>query len=759
MKTTKSLACGLMVAAVALAGSTTRAAVPGGDVERMTAAAPAKPKAAPAKKRAVLVFSLCRGFRHDSIPHGAKALEVVGRKTGAFDAVMSDDPAVFERESLRKYDAVVFNNTTGELFLPAGFESLSKPEQEKVLQRDAELKESLLDFVRSGKGVVGIHAATDTFYQWADFGEMMGGYFNGHPWNEKVGVKLDDPGHVLLKAFGGRGFEVADEIYTFKAPYSRDALKVLLSLDREKTPHKGNRADDDYALSWIREYGKGRVFYFAFGHRNEIFWNAPLMEFLLDGIQYALGDLKVDAAPGGTRRADLWMGEYEGACRFGDGTTRKASGKVFPVGGGRYAVSIAAGEETTVLDGRMDGQALALSRRTFDGYVADWEVSGPYSQEGQGGQALFGVVFPPEKPGDREAVWRRVKSAGAERPWIVDLGKVAGGNDVVAYLRAEVESPKDQRAELLLGSDDGVKAWLNGELVHANDVMRGLEPEQDRVEVRLKEGRNVLLLKVNQGGGDWGACAKLVPWGGGELAGVTTPESGGGRWTGTATSEKLVAKLEGGRGDSCELKRLERDSPALGKKPPRGAVVLLPLAEGPPSLKEWENPNWTALADGSMRCGKGDNRTRRKFGDVQLHLEFMIPYEPDGQGQGRGNSGVYLQDRYEIQVLDSFGLPPMDNGCGGIYKVAIPRVNASLPPLKWQTYDVAFRAPRMDARGNITKHARVTVEHNGVLIHDDVEIPAPTGGAVSEQPAAAAPLRLQDHGHAVWYRNIWLVEK
>jgi HEAT repeat protein len=129
---------------------------------------------------------------------------------------------------------------------------------------------------------------------------MMGGYFNAHPWNEDVGVKLDDPGHPLLRGFRGQPFVVADEIYQFKEPYSRDKLRVLLSLDVNRTDMTKKtikRTDGDFAVAWIQEYGKGRVFYFSLGHRNEIFWNEPVMQCYLDGIQYALGDLTCDATP------------------------------------------------------------------------------------------------------------------------------------------------------------------------------------------------------------------------------------------------------------------------------------------------------------------------------------------------------------------------------------------------------------------------------------------------------------------------------
>jgi hypothetical protein len=141
-----------------------------------------------------------------------------------------------------------------------------------------------------------------------------------------------------------------------------------------------------------------------------------------------------------------------------------------------------------------------------------------------------------------------------------------------------------------------------------------------------------------------------------------------------------------------------------------------------------------------------------------MHLEFRTPYMPQARGQGRGNSGVYIQGRYEVQVLDSFGLEGADNECGGLYKQRAPLVNMAFPPLAWQTYDIDFTAPRFDAAGKKTHNARITVRHNGVVVHNDVEITAKTGGGAPEG-REARPIKLQDHGNPVHYRNIWIVER
>jgi hypothetical protein len=229
--------------------------------------------------------------------------------------------------------------------------------------------------------------------------------------------------------------------------------------------------------------------------------------------------------------------------------------------------------------------------------------------------------------------------------------------------------------------------------------------------------------------------------------------AGGYKWEVEIKDGHLTAKSE--YGQYFELKKVESKSPNAGLQPPAGAVVLLAYEPGrPPDMNEWTNRQWKALNDGSMQIapGKGANRTRRQFGDIkQLHIEFKLPLEPTKRGQGRANSGVYLADMYEVQVLDSFGLVHTSGDCGGIYNLARARVNACLPPEVWQTYDITFRAPRLDEEGQVKELPRLTVIQNGVKIHDNLEIPM-------RRHRAKGPLQLQDHGHPIQFRNIWVVE-
>ncbi len=280
----RTLATTLTVTALALAAAPACGAGPEDLVRKITSAAPTTAPAQPARPRKVLVLNFCRGFKHASIPVAAKAVEILGTKTGAFTVIESDDPGALAADNLKQFDAVCLNNNTGEFF--AG-----RPDE-------AALKKSLLDFVASGKGLIGIHAATDSNYKWAEFGKMIGGYFASHPWNEKVPIKLDDPASPINAAFAGAGFEIADEIYTFRdQPYSRAKLRVLLSLDMDRIAKKAGRKDGDNAVSWVRRYGQGRVFYCSLGHRNEVFTTPAVLAHYLAGIQYALGDLKADHTP------------------------------------------------------------------------------------------------------------------------------------------------------------------------------------------------------------------------------------------------------------------------------------------------------------------------------------------------------------------------------------------------------------------------------------------------------------------------------
>jgi len=198
------------------------------------------------------------------------------------------------------------------------------------------------------------------------------------------------------------------------------------------------------------------------------------------------------------------------------------------------------------------------------------------------------------------------------------------------------------------------------------------------------------------------------------------------------------------------FEKVVRKSKTLGKKPPAGAVVLF---DG----KSAGNFKGGRLSeDGLLMQGVTSKQT---FGDCTIHLEFMLSYMPHARGQGRSNSGCYLQGRHEVQILDSFGLSGENNECGGIYTVRKPSVNMCLPPLSWQTYDIDFIAAKFDKNGEKTSNAKLTVRHNDVLIHKDVEVPYATRAAPLKEGPEPGPIFLQDHSNPLRFRNIWVVPK
>jgi hypothetical protein len=215
-------------------------------------------------------------------------------------------------------------------------------------------------------------------------------------------------------------------------------------------------------------------------------------------------------------------------------------------------------------------------------------------------------------------------------------------------------------------------------------------------------------------------------------------------------------------GDISDLKLAKPEDKVDVKSaaPPKNAIILF---DGK-NLDNWnktegkDKPAWKLLKGGIIQVHGGNIMTKEKFGNsFKLHVEFRVPYLPDKKGQERGNSGVYVQGRYEVQVLDSYGLDSKDNDCGAIYGVAAPKVNACKAPTVWQSYDIEFHAPRCE-NGKKVEAARMTVHQNGILIHDNVKITKDnTTAGLGGDICKPGPIMLQDHGNPVQYRNIWLV--
>jgi hypothetical protein len=247
--------------------------------------------------------------------------------------------------------------------------------------------------------------------------------------------------------------------------------------------------------------------------------------------------------------------------------------------------------------------------------------------------------------------------------------------------------------------------------------------------------------------GDGGDYAKHVEATGKVEGDKVTIASKDGKWNAVIQSGKMTGKTA--EGQAFSLERVIRKSKTEGAKPPEGAVVLF---DGK-NADEWKG----AKIVGGNLSADHDLRSTHKFKDHKAHIEFRLTYMPYGTGQGRSNSGVYVQDRWEVQVLDSFGLKGENNECGGLYSQFKQQVNMCYPPLQWQTYDIEFKAAKFDGEKK-TADAVISVWHNGVLIHDKVALSkGPTGGGQKEADTPG-PYQLQGHGGNVQYRNIWVVE-
>ncbi len=229
------------------------------------------------------------------------------------------------------------------------------------------------------------------------------------------------------------------------------------------------------------------------------------------------------------------------------------------------------------------------------------------------------------------------------------------------------------------------------------------------------------------------------------------PPMGHKDYTATINGDTFAGKTEDGT--AFELKKVARKSPTMGAKPPEGAVILFDGS----NTDEWKGGRLDATTK-LLNTDGNDILSKKKFNNYTAHVEFLLPYRPDARGQGRGNSGFYQVDHYEVQILDSFGLDGKNNECGGVYTKAEPKVNMCLPPLAWQTYDAEF-TNAIAGNDKKLKSARLTLKHNGVVIHDDIEISGPTGGGRGEPEGTPGSIKLQGHGNPLQFRNVWVVEK
>ena len=463
---------------------------------------------------------------------------------------------------------------------------------------------------------------------------------------------------------------------------------------------------------------------------------------------------------------DTYMGDYRGTLRDADGAESELCAQVWATGKGGYQAifkktlyQVPAAKELLKLDGTLQGEAVVfpqggatLAKGVFSGKIPlgeiklkSFELKSPTLglAPPAGATVLVG-------PGLRLSQWRNSSRAGG----IVDLNKqLSKTANCVGYMRNTIVSDRAQQAILYTGSDDGLIVFLNGEKVYEKNVPRSLTTDNDKIPVSLRAGENVLLLKVTQGGGDWAAHARLVDANNNPLAGVTYKLHPAG-----TPMDKLGSII------SWELSGPYTQEGKSGMA--LGDVAFAPESGGDATWKRFDGSQtggerWNVLDDGGvieMRRGGGSIVSGPEFGSCQLHVEFKTSYMPEARGQGRCNSGVYVQGRYEIQVLDSYALEGRDNECGGIYQLGRPLVNMCLPPERWQTYDIDYTAASFDAEGNKTSDAVITVRHNGVVIHDNLKLRVTPGG-LGGKDVAKGPLMFQDHGNVLWFRNVWFLEK
>lgn len=268
------------------------------ELSGIEAAIPAEAPARPSQPRKLMIFDRNVGYGgHASIPYANLAFTLMGARTGAYQVVVETEPSAFEKEHLNQFDAVLLNNTVGNLF------------------QDADLRQNLADFVENGGGLMGLHATTTAFTFWPGakedwplFGKILGARGAAHRISkERVVMQVEDPDHPVVAAFGGKSFTIADEFMRFKDPYSRERVRVLLSFDQERTDMNQGRAygnvvreDGDYPIAWVRQQGKGRVFYCTIAHNPYVFWDPTMLAFYLAATQFVLGDLNGSTEPSGS---------------------------------------------------------------------------------------------------------------------------------------------------------------------------------------------------------------------------------------------------------------------------------------------------------------------------------------------------------------------------------------------------------------------------------------------------------------------------
>jgi type 1 glutamine amidotransferase len=296
------IACALLLSSFVQAQSLDSFAADDGWKAKIERIAPAKTTYPAKKKHKVLLFSLFTGFDHWVVPHTNAVIEILSQKSGAFEVVQSNDIMFFKKDKLKDFDVVVLNNncsigTNRDLFRDKLSEDKSLTEAQAIAGAK-ELEQNLLNFVRKGGGLMVMHGGIVMQNKSAEFSEMMGGSFDYHPKQQMLHVKLVNSRHPLVQAFGGEGFNHVDEAYMFNVAYSKRNFRPLLYLNtKEVEGLKGENPEPVKYISWIKRYGKGRVFYTSPSHNAQSFDNPNLLQYFLDAMQYVAGDVNVDDSP------------------------------------------------------------------------------------------------------------------------------------------------------------------------------------------------------------------------------------------------------------------------------------------------------------------------------------------------------------------------------------------------------------------------------------------------------------------------------
>ena len=509
-----------------------------------------------AGQKTVLVYSLTKGFRHkDAIEKGNPILKRIAGELG-YRCVESEDPAIFAPDKVGQWDLIIFNNCTGRL------NPLEKSQRDAMMAR-----------IKAGAGFMGFHAATDCNYNWPEYAEMINGLFSGHPWNQVVHSRIEDPDHPLMKPFGGKPFVMKDEIYQFTRVYKRSNARILMSIDTRSVDYtRGGRKDRDYAICWIRLWEKGRVYYNAHGHYGHVFENATFQQHVKLSMQWAIGDIEVDTTP--SKEIDKAELAAKAMASLRTATTDEALTEALDIltwcpqtdalnkavellGRNQKVAAVAADAVQAILavsDNVAKDEKIELLKKALPcatarnvrkairgqlkglgitdlpinvppGFIAHWWILGPFpNPQKPEKHQMFDKVYPPEqavdlaqaiKVGNKTLRWKKVET---DDDGIVNFNEMLRrASNVGGYMYAEVTAAQAADVELRLGSDDGFALWLNGQRIAGKKVNRALKPGSDRIKARLKAGVNQILMKVIQGGGDWSGCLQILDRKGGKV--------------------------------------------------------------------------------------------------------------------------------------------------------------------------------------------------------------------------------------------------